>query len=54
MRLEASEVYKRREKIDSEAVWYMNYLLVPLMGAYLWWALHSRGYQVRQWYSFLL
>lgn len=32
----------------------MNYLLVPLMAAYLWWALHSRGYSIRNWYSFLL
>lgn len=32
----------------------MNYLLVPLMGFYLWYALHSRGYFIREWYPFLL
>lgn len=47
MHLETSELYRGREKIDSEAVWYMNYLLIPLMCGYLWWALHSRGYVVK-------
>jgi hypothetical protein len=54
LHLETSEVYRKREKIDSDAVWYMNYILVPLMAVYLWWALHSRGYVVRNYYSFLL
>lgn len=54
IRLQPSELYKKREKIDSQAVWYMNYLLFPLMAGYLWWALHSRNYAIKDWYNFLL
>jgi hypothetical protein len=43
LRLATSDVYKQREAIDNQSIWYMNYLLLPLMGCYLTYALYTKG-----------
>jgi len=52
LRLATSELYRQREKLDGNAVWYMNYLLVPLMAVYVGYALHKRGWRVVEYYRF--
>jgi hypothetical protein len=52
--LKASELYQKREKLDGNAVWYMNYLLVPLMAIYLVYALYRRNWTVVYYYRFAL
>jgi hypothetical protein len=54
LRLATSDVYKQREAIDNQSIWYMNYLLLPLMGCYLTYALYTRGARVTHWYRFAL
>ena len=54
IRVTTSELYKQREKIDGNAVWYMNYLLVPLMALYLIYALYRRNWTVIYYYRFAL
>jgi hypothetical protein len=49
-----SEHYKKREKLDSQAIWYMNYLLAPLSVVYFGWSLYSKGGQIKSVYTFLL
>lgn len=52
--LTTSELYKKREQVDSQAIWYMNYLLLPLSLAYFGWSLYSKGGQIKSVYTFLL
>lgn len=52
--LRTTDLYKKREAIDSQSIWYMNYLLVPLMVLYLGYALISSGGRVSSWYRFVL
>jgi hypothetical protein len=52
--LETSELYKKREKIDQESIWYMNYLLVPLMALYLAYSLYRRNWTITNYYLFAL
>lgn len=54
VRLETTELYKKREEIDSQAVWYMNYLLVPLMAIYLGYSLYSKNFIIKSYYIFFL
>jgi len=50
--IRTSELYRKREKLDGNAIWYMNYLLVPLMFIYLGYALHKRNWRVVEYYKF--
>lgn len=50
--VKTSELYRQREKLDGNAVWYMNYLLLPLMALYLGYALNKRGWKVTEYYRF--
>lgn len=53
--LTTSDLYKQRADIDSQSVWYMNYLLVPLMGCYLIYSLHfKRHWHITNYYRFIL
>ena len=50
--LRTSDLYRQREQLDGNAIWYMNYLLVPLMAVYLCYALHKRDWRVLEYYRF--
>lgn len=52
--LRPSEAYLERAAYDSESIWYMNYLLVPLMAVYLVYSLNKRGWVVGNVYRFCL
>jgi len=54
LKLQPSQAYLDRAAIDSESIWYMNYLLVPLMGMYLVYALYKRNWVVVNYYRFCL
>ena len=54
LRLQPSQAYLDRAAIDSESIWYMNYILGPLMGIYLVYALQKRGWMVTNYYRFCL